>query len=888
MAPDPPRPANISIAPTSAQLSYVGETVRFSASVTDQYGAAFAGSVVWSSNAPHVFGVGADGVATAVANGSGTITASLQGVSANATVTVEQIPAAMTAVSGNDQEGRPAKPLSEPLGVLVLDAGNAPVANVEVDFAAAEASGQVSPSTASTDTSGQATTTWTLGAGYGIQSVVASIDQGASAVFTATALTPEELVDSIAVVAGDGQEAGVETTLPTTVVVRVLDADGLPVEGVRMFFDLAEDHGSVTPDSTTTDAAGQASTTWTLGDTPGILTLTALVVGSDAQVQITARGKSGLGVCDRTPQIRDAIIAALGYADCVDVTDDLLQYVGHLDFRDSPVITSLWGDDFAGLKNVTWLNLEDHGIAELPDGVFQGLESVTFLGLNGNRLSNLPVGVFSGLHSLESLSVYGNELESLPERAFEGLINLERLDLGSNQLTRLEANAFAGLYGLQRLRVSNNPLVDIAPRAFSELRSLKALTLGNPELQGLPSTLFSGLTTLEALYLKDTGLSELPRGIFAGLTALVSLDLQQNHDLKVLPAGVFTGLSNLEELWLHSTISDVPSGLLRGLTQLHRLSLSGLFSDIPVGLLAGLTNLRELSLHGRFLDIPDGLFSDLSALTELRLGGSRLPAIPNEVLKLGGLRELTLSVDSKGLSAGAFAQLSNLEMLRVSGGSRPLPGEFVSGVFEGLSSVVELWIQAYADLTLSPESFRGLEGLEKLRLFGTDLSRLPEGAFVEVPNLRVLQLYINELVELSAGAFSGLHRLEELNLTENPGAPFPITLSLERTDTTDLSAAGPAKVVVRVAEAAPFDIAVKTSASGGSISSNAAIIATGATQSMPFTVTQGGSGTVSVRFETTPSLPSTLCPKRVSWSPPHYPCYQGVVVKTGDPITLFR
>lgn len=909
VAPDPPRPENISISPASAQLSYVGETVRFSASVTDQYGAAFAGSVTWSSSAPQVFGVSADGVATAVANGSGTVTASLQGASATASVTVEQIPAAMTALSGNDQEGRASKPLPEPLSVLVQDAGDVPVANVVVAFTAADASGDVTPSTVPTDASGKATTTWTLGTAYGTQSVVASIDQGASAVFTATALTPEESVDSIAVVAGDGQEAAIKTTLPTNVVIRALDVQDLPVEGVEISFGLAMGHGSVTPASATTDAAGLASTTWTLGDTAGVVTLTASVVGSDAQIEITARSKSGLGICDRTPQVQDAIMGPHGH--CADITEDQLRYVTGLDFRDSPVITSLWEDDFAGLHSVTWLYLQEHKIEELPEGVFRELTSLETLLLHENRLSSLPEGVFRGLANLQTLLLGGNRLSGLPADVFADLSSLETLVLSDNELESLSEPALVGLGSLEKLSLQINHLRTVDPNAFADLRNLRELRLGANPLVELPPQAFSGLANLEHLELDYTALSELPSGVFSTLSELRYLNLEGNDDLTVLPSGLFLGLSKLEVLSLRSRANYLPPDLLTGLNDLARLSLSGSFAEIPSnllvglydlvdfrlsgsfstipsGLLSGLTRLQRLSLHGRFLDIPDGLFSDLSALTELWLGGSRLPAIPEEVLKLGGLRELSLSVDSKGLSAGAFVGLSHLETLRIAGGTRPLPGEFVSGVFEGLSSVVELWIEAYGELTLSPESFRGLDGLEKLRLFGTELSRVPERAFVEAPNLRVLQLYINEIVELSPGAFSELHKLEELNLTDNPGAPFPITLSLERTDTTDLSVAGPATVVVRVAEAAPFDMAVRMSASGGTMSSGTATIATGETQSMPFTVTQRGSGAVVVRFETTPSLPNTLCPKRVSWSPPHYPCYQGIVVTTGGPITLFR
>ena len=86
--PDPPRPTAISVSPTSVELTALGETATFTASVTDQYGAAFNATVAWSGDAPEVFSISAAGVATAVGNGAGTVTATFQGLVARASVAV--------------------------------------------------------------------------------------------------------------------------------------------------------------------------------------------------------------------------------------------------------------------------------------------------------------------------------------------------------------------------------------------------------------------------------------------------------------------------------------------------------------------------------------------------------------------------------------------------------------------------------------------------------------------------------------------------------------------------------------------------------------------------------------------------------------------------------
>ena len=84
------------------------------------------------------------------------------------------------------------------------------------------------------------------------------------------------------------------------------------------------------------------------------------------------------GVCDRTEQVRDGILArAGGVSDCADVT----------------------GDDLSGVRGV--LDLSSMGIAVLRAGDFSGLGNLGQLRLQENDLTALPADVFSGLGSLE-------------------------------------------------------------------------------------------------------------------------------------------------------------------------------------------------------------------------------------------------------------------------------------------------------------------------------------------------------------------------------------------------------------------------------------------------------------------------------------------------------
>ncbi len=186
LGPQPPlgspvrRAAALAISPQSATLSSLGETTAFRAALTDQFGGAFAGTVGWASSDPGVFTVTPTGVVSAVANGSGILTASHEALSATAQVVVAQAPAAVAVVSGGGQEGMAGSTLAEAVVVRVDDAGGSPVAGATVTFSAAQGHGSADPATAATDAAGLARTTWTLGNAAGAQTLTASVAEGVS------------------------------------------------------------------------------------------------------------------------------------------------------------------------------------------------------------------------------------------------------------------------------------------------------------------------------------------------------------------------------------------------------------------------------------------------------------------------------------------------------------------------------------------------------------------------------------------------------------------------------------------------------------------------------------------------------------------------------------
>ena len=411
--------------------------------------------------------------------------------------------------------------------------------------------------------------------------------------------------------------------------------------------------------------------------------------GEDDPVGAPGGGTRQLSsICDRTAQVRAAIMAAIdGVSDCAEVTTTQL--------------ASVTGT----------FNLEDDNIQSLKPGDFSGLTALDKLWLNDNDLTSLPAGVFSDLDALKSLDLHDNDLTSLRADVFSGLTALTYLSLSGNALSTLpDADVFSGLTALTYLSLSGNALSTLPDAdVFSDLTALESLNLSGNTLSALPAGVFSGLTELTFLSLSRNTLSALPADVFSDLTALESLYLYDNA-LTSLPAGVFSGLTELELLWLYdNALESLRADVFSDLTALEKLrlnnALNNALTSLPDGVFSGLTELEELWLHNNALtSLPADVFSDLEALKLLRLYNNGLTSLP----------------------AGVFSGLTKLEELLLRENAlTSLP----AGVFSGLTKLKTLWLHDNALTSLPAGVFSGLTKLKNLLLRDNALTSLPAGVF---------------------------------------------------------------------------------------------------------------------------------------------------------------
>ena len=289
------------------------------------------------------------------------------------------------------------------------------------------------------------------------------------------------------------------------------------------------------------------------------------------------------------------------------------------------------------------------------------------------------------------------------------------------------------------------------------------------------------------------------------------LELDRNDITDVTPLKSLTSLTYLS-LWKND-ITDVTP--LKSLTSLTSLSLN--YNDVSdLTPLKDLTNLSHLYIYSIGMSDVTPL-KDFTNLTELNLG-------KNDITDVTPLKSLT--------------------------------------------NITGLLIEENDITDVTP--LKSLTSLTHLFLGENDITDVTP--LKSLTNLKHLALNDNNITALPTGFFYGFSDLSGLLLRGNPGAPFTLTLELARTDTTDLTAASPATVKVKVAEGAPFDMSVTLSVSGGSLSATTATVARGSTESSAITVTQSGAGATTVTLGTAPTVPSS---------------HNGIQTTVGNPLVLF-
>ena len=461
------------------------------------------------------------------------------------------------------------------------------------------------------------------------------------------------------------------------------------------------------------------------------------------------------------------------------------------------------------LSSVTTLSLNNSGITALQSDDFSGLSSLETLRLKDNSLSALPVSVFSGLTSLNRLDLRGN-----PGSAFTLTLQLDRTD---------DADDTASGPATVVVKVAEG-----APFDMTVGLSVMGGTLSSSSV-----TIARGSTQSGAVTVTQSGVVQ----------ATVSLGAAPA--LPQFYRGITTAVGNPLVLFPVVNGAPVKVGTIAAQTLTEgaaavTVDVSNNFSDpeddpLTYSATSDDEDIATVSVQGSVVTItPVGAGSATITVTALDATGSNMSVD----------QTIAVTVNPVGIcSRTSQVQTAILDQ--------------IDGVSDcGLVTIAHL----SSDVTT-------------LSLNNSGITTLQSNDFSGLSSLEILRLKDNSLSALPASVFSGLTSLTRVDLRGNPGSAFTLTLELDRTDDTDDTASGPATVVVKVSEGAPFDMTVGLSATDGTLSSSSVTIAKGSTQSGPITVTQTGVVQTTVSLGAAPALPNNN--------------YRGIQTAVGSPLVLF-
>jgi hypothetical protein len=258
--------ARIAISGDSTLTLPEADSARVTAIPFDARGSRVRGGTVhWSSTDTFVVTVDSTGRIRSKAPGRALVMATAGGPQGSVTVDVRLTPFRLRVVNGNEQHAATGRALPDPVTIEVLSRSGQPVPGTEVILAVEQ--GALESERLRSDARGRIQPGWTLGDRPGPQLLRGRIAGNDSVIVVraeadpVSASTRIELADSV-------RTGAAGLTLNPPVILRLTDADGLPLPDVPVSW-TAADGGSVLPLAPRTDSLGQAIGRWTLGRKTG-------------------------------------------------------------------------------------------------------------------------------------------------------------------------------------------------------------------------------------------------------------------------------------------------------------------------------------------------------------------------------------------------------------------------------------------------------------------------------------------------------------------------------------------------------------------------------------------------------------------------------------------
>ena len=787
---------SIEISPPSATLTMPGETVQMTAEVKDSGNTTIPGAaVVWSSSHPQYATVDANGLVTAVSNGTTQITATSGGVSTSRPVFVV---------------------LAQPAARIELNISEATLTSVgqslQLDALVYDIDGVAIPG---------AMVTWSSS-----HSAVATVsDNGlVSAVSNGTTL----------VTATSG---GVSTFATIHVVIEGTVPPPPPPPPVT-----STDRDVLIAFYNATDGPHWTNNTNWLTDGP-IGTWYGVEVNESGRVTVLSLYQNNLnGTIPRE-------VGQLQLLETLNLSANPLSGGIPSEIEELVNLVDLWlsgtrltGAIPPGLGNLSalrYLGLDNNRLTGGIPGGLGSLSALRFLSLSENQLTGGIPSEIGKLENLQALLVHGNQLTGGIPSEIGNLSALRDLYLNDNLFSGGIQPEIGQLQALDKLHLHNNQnLSGPLPTQITAISSVRYISLEGTQLCVPTDAVFqawldgiemkSGVMFCEALssdrdaliaFYNATGgpnwtnrtkwLTDAPLGEWFGVTTdddgrVTELNLDTNNLTGVIPPDIGR-VQNLRVLYLggNQLTGSIPPEIGQ-LNDLRDLSLryNQLTGKIPAEILQ-LRSLVRLALGPNQLsgEIPSEI-GHLASLESLELDGNQFEgAIPPEIGNLSALRRLILTRNRiTGSIPPGIANLTALEDLVFN--SNQLEGEIPPGIgnlsalrtldftnnrltgeippgIGNLTALEALWLGQNQLTGVIPTGIGNLIVIEHLSLHTNRISGELPLEIGRLVALTKLDLHDNQLSGGISPEFGNLKKLEQLQLqnNKNMAGPLPIELT---------------------------------------------------------------------------------------------------------------
>ena len=437
-------------------------------------------------------------------------------------------------------------------------------------------------------------------------------------------------------------------------------------------------------------------------------------VGID-RLKVWASVPPDLSVCDRTPQVRDAIVALVPVSDCADVVKGHLAGIDVLDLSRSSIVTLQEGD-FADLTNLYNLALNDNNLTALPEDIFASLTDLETLELNGNPgsegfrpIANAGSDQTARAGQRVTLRAKVNEDDPWGDNVsyvWTQTDNSDRVSLYWDRLT-LSSHFYmpedATVLEFE-LRVTGRGGNRFGDTDRMKVRSRDGLvTLTGPE-PAATTDIVENVFSLVFTYSAEDG-----RVLAGNIEVTAAVD-----GVAIIPD------INIDEASGQGEITVV----------LRREKYPG-----PIEHLLAVTLSLSATAEGFVLGEPNSITTPFSFFSSVDPSVcARTPQVRDAIVALVPVSHCAYVSDVDLVGIGAL----NLSRRSI--------------------------------VTLQEGDFAGLTNLSQLLLSNNSLAALPAGVFSGLPALLFLNLNDNSLEALPAGVFSGLPALRFLYLDGNPGS----------------------------------------------------------------------------------------------------------------------